>query len=212
MAQYDDGPDLFLHPAATIVVGPDGSITFWNDSAQRLLGYSRDEALGQDFESLLVPSARRDERLDVLDQAMDAGSACLATERNHKNGDAIPVSVTVDFVSGDGQANGTQYVTMREMKKLRCLCGATVLNAPKRPIKELTNRQRQVLRLIAEGKSTRDIASRLALSIKTIETHRGHLMQRLKLKSVAGLVRYAVSIGLVPPSPWAARTATAEVS
>jgi DNA-binding CsgD family transcriptional regulator len=38
--------------------------------------------------------------------------------------------------------------------------------------------------------------------VKTIETHRGHLMQRLKLKSVAGLVRYAVSIGLVPQSPF----------
>ena len=72
--------------------------------------------------------------------------------------------------------------------------------------RSLTTRQRQVLKLIADGRSTRDIASRLGLSVKTIETHRGHLMQRLKLKSVAGLVRYAVSIGLVPTSPFSTKT------
>ena len=69
------------------------------------------------------------------------------------------------------------------------------------PVDSLTERQRQVLRLIAEGKPTREIARRLGLSVKTVETHRGHLMQRLHLKSVAGLVRYAVSVGLVPPAP-----------
>jgi DNA-binding CsgD family transcriptional regulator len=80
-----------------------------------------------------------------------------------------------------------------------------VVAEPAKPALELTVRQRQVLKLMAEGRSTREIASKLALSVKTIETHRGHLMQRLKLKSVAGLVRYAVSVGLVPTSPWPGR-------
>lgn len=61
----------------------------------------------------------------------------------------------------------------------------------------LTSRQREVLRLIAEGRSTRDIAQDLGVSVKTVETHRAHLMQRLDIRDVAGLVRYAIRTGLV---------------
>lgn len=63
----------------------------------------------------------------------------------------------------------------------------------------LSERQREVLQLVAEGKSTRDIAERLHLSVKTIETHRAQLMQRLDIYDVAGLTRYALRIGLVDP-------------
>lgn len=62
---------------------------------------------------------------------------------------------------------------------------------------ELTARQREVLQLIAEGCSTKDIANRLGLSIKTVETHRTELMRRLDIHDVAGLVRYAIRRGLV---------------
>ena len=63
----------------------------------------------------------------------------------------------------------------------------------------LSERQREVLQLIAEGRSTREIAVRLHLSVKTVETHRAHLMQRLEIFDVAGLTRYALRIGLVDP-------------
>ena len=61
----------------------------------------------------------------------------------------------------------------------------------------LTPRQREVLQLIAEGRSTREIAERLHLSVKTIETHRAQLMQRLEIFDVAGLTRHALRIGLI---------------
>jgi DNA-binding NarL/FixJ family response regulator len=61
----------------------------------------------------------------------------------------------------------------------------------------LTLRQREILQLVAEGHSTRDIADRLHLSVKTIETHRAELMRRLGIHDVAGLTRYAIKIGLV---------------
>jgi DNA-binding NarL/FixJ family response regulator len=60
------------------------------------------------------------------------------------------------------------------------------------PDEDLTPRQREVLQLIAEGHSTKDIARRLHLSVKTIETHRAQIMQRLDIHDVAGLVRYAI--------------------
>jgi DNA-binding NarL/FixJ family response regulator len=61
----------------------------------------------------------------------------------------------------------------------------------------LTPRQREVLQLIAEGHSTKEIAKRLSLSIKTVETHRTLLMKQLDVHEVAGLVRYAMRMGLI---------------
>jgi DNA-binding NarL/FixJ family response regulator len=61
----------------------------------------------------------------------------------------------------------------------------------------LTSRQIEVLRLLAEGNSTKEIAARLELSAKTVEAHRGALMQRLNIHDIAGLVRLAVREGLV---------------
>jgi DNA-binding NarL/FixJ family response regulator len=63
----------------------------------------------------------------------------------------------------------------------------------------LTARQREVLRLVAGGKSTKEIAFLLNLSVKTVETHRAQIMDRLGIRDVAGLVRYALRTGLVPP-------------
>ncbi len=67
------------------------------------------------------------------------------------------------------------------------------------PGTQLTPRQREVLQLIAEGHSTKEIARRLDLSVKTVDTHRGALMKQLDIHEVAGLVRYAVRIGLISP-------------
>ena len=66
-----------------------------------------------------------------------------------------------------------------------------------KPPAELTPRQRETLQLIAEGKSTKQIAGMLGVSIKTIETHRAQLMDRLEIYDVAGLVRYAIRHGIV---------------
>jgi two-component system response regulator NreC len=63
----------------------------------------------------------------------------------------------------------------------------------------LTPRERQVLQLIAEGKSTKDVASLLGISTKTAESHRTRLMQKLDIHETASLVRYAVRHGIVQP-------------
>jgi DNA-binding NarL/FixJ family response regulator len=61
----------------------------------------------------------------------------------------------------------------------------------------LTSRQREILQLIAEGFSSKAIAERLDLSVKTVETHRTRLMDRLGIHGLAGLVRYAIRLGIV---------------
>jgi two-component system response regulator NreC len=72
-------------------------------------------------------------------------------------------------------------------------------NKSERPADPLTVRERQVLQLIAEGKSTKDTASVLGISVKTAESHRMRLMQKLNIHETASLVRYAVRRGLIQP-------------
>jgi DNA-binding NarL/FixJ family response regulator len=66
-------------------------------------------------------------------------------------------------------------------------------------LQQLTPRQREILQLIAEGKSTKEIGYLLEIGIKTVETHRAQLMERLGVHDVPGLVRCAMRFGLVPP-------------
>jgi DNA-binding NarL/FixJ family response regulator len=71
------------------------------------------------------------------------------------------------------------------------------VGGPLSPLEQLTPRQREILQLIAEGKNTKDIASDLDISVKTIESHRLQLMERLNIHDIPGLVRYAIRSGLV---------------
>jgi DNA-binding NarL/FixJ family response regulator len=67
------------------------------------------------------------------------------------------------------------------------------------PLAHLTPRHREVLQLIAEGHTTKGIAAKLKVSVKTVETHRSQIMERLDIHDVAGLVRFAIRMRLVTP-------------
>lgn len=67
------------------------------------------------------------------------------------------------------------------------------------PLDALTPRQREILQLVAEGNTSKEIAERLGLSFKTVEAHRAQIMERLGVRDLAGLVRFAVRVGLVAP-------------
>jgi DNA-binding NarL/FixJ family response regulator len=67
------------------------------------------------------------------------------------------------------------------------------------PLDPLSLRERQVLQLVAEGKSTKEIAALLGISAKTAEAHRGNVMEKLDIHETANLVRYAIRRGLVQP-------------
>jgi DNA-binding NarL/FixJ family response regulator len=65
----------------------------------------------------------------------------------------------------------------------------------------LTSREAEVLQLVAEGCSNKEVALRLEISIKTVEKHRQQVMNKLNIHEVAGLTRYAITKGMVQPSP-----------
>jgi DNA-binding NarL/FixJ family response regulator len=74
------------------------------------------------------------------------------------------------------------------------IAGAVIV---RQPLEKLTPRQIEVLRLVSEGHRTREIASRLGLSVKTVESHRGEVMKRLGIHDVVSLVRFAMRVGLI---------------
>jgi DNA-binding NarL/FixJ family response regulator len=71
------------------------------------------------------------------------------------------------------------------------------VGGPVSPLEQLTPRQREILQLLAEGKNTKEVAYDLGVSVKTVESHRLQLMERLNIHDIPGLVRYAVRSGLV---------------
>ena len=65
---------------------------------------------------------------------------------------------------------------------------------------QLTSREVELLQLIAEGQANKQIASELSISIKTVEKHRQHLMEKLNIHDIAGLTRFAISAGIIESS------------
>lgn len=118
-------------------------------------------------------------------QALRAGAAGYLP----KSAAANELQVAIKIVS-----RGETYVSGEVSRK-------TLLEYSKGPnehsLANLTPRQREILTLIAEGLSTKDIGHRLNISVKTVESHRAQLMERLDIHDVAGLVRYAIRKGLV---------------
>jgi DNA-binding NarL/FixJ family response regulator len=91
--------------------------------------------------------------------------------------------------------SGERYIPPETSKKILDDIGKGTTN--KERLASLSPRQREVLRLIAEGKTTKQIAQVLGISVKTVESHRAKLMEKLGIHDVAGLVRYAIIVGLI---------------
>jgi len=117
---------------------------------------------------------------------------------------------TAPFIIVTGAITGAQSVAairagaedlVLKASVSRLAASITEALAVRRPLHKLTERQVQVLTMVAEGHRTRDIARQLSLSVKTVESHRGEIMKRLKMHDVVSLVRYAMRVGLVSAAP-----------
>lgn len=96
--------------------------------------------------------------------------------------------------------HGRTYVTGLIAKEVRAAVAGVDARPPGRSVR-LTARQRQVLQLIAEGRTMKEIAASLNVSARTVESHKYQMIEALGLRTTADLVRYAVQMGLVPTSP-----------
>jgi DNA-binding NarL/FixJ family response regulator len=93
----------------------------------------------------------------------------------------------------DGQLYLSREISKRLLKRLP----QQQMAHARSPLEQLTGRQREILQLIAEGQTTKAIAGILKVSPKTVEYHRGQLMERLHIFDIPGLVRFALRAGLI---------------
>ena len=107
---------------------------------------------------------------------------------------ALSEQLVVEYI----RAGAADYVSKANLARLQPAIEKSVES--RRRLERLTPRQREVLRLVADGLSTAEVAQRLGLSIKTVETHRTALMDRLGMHHLAGLIRFAMQVGLVLPA------------
>ena len=131
-------------------------------------------------------------------------SACDAIDILRYHSPATPLIVVSESINGLSAVaclrNGAEDLVIK--KNIHRLPAAITTAIERRhPLSKLTSRQVEVLRMVAEGHRTREIADKLSLSIKTVESHRGELMKRLGMHDVVSLVRYALRAGLVAISP-----------
>lgn len=120
-------------------------------------------------------------------QALRAGAAGYLL----KGADVAELEVAVRAV-----ARGETYLSPAVSKRVVDDYVSRTGGAPD-PLAALTSRQREILQLVAEGNTSKEIASSLGLSYRTVEAHRNQMMKRLDVHDVTGLVRFAVRVGLI---------------
>jgi len=145
--------------------------------------------VGKEFPTVKVIVLSMHANEEYVVQALRAGAAGYLL----KEAAVVELEVALGAV-----ARGETYLSPRISKAVIDSYLERLGNRPA-PLDRLTPRQREIVQLIAEGKNTKEIAFLLEVSIKTIEAHRAQLMERLGIHDVAGLVRYAMRTGLVPP-------------
>lgn len=148
-------------------------------------------------------SALREFKPDVVlcdhtRSAFDARAALLAVQTYRP---AAPMILFTDAIDEQTavttvRAGAEDIILKRNLGRLSSAIEAAL--AVRRRLRQLTPRQMEVLRLVTAGHTTREIARRLRLSAKTVESHRGEVMKRLGMHDVVALVRYAIRVGLVP--------------
>ena len=150
-----------------------------------------------------VKAAVKDAKPDVVlsDYSPDRFSACEVIDVLRYERPETPLIVVAESVTGIAAVSclraGAEDIVIR--RNLKRLPGA-IENAIERrsPLAKLTNRQIEVLRLVAEGHRTRDIADRLKLSVKTVETYKSRSMEKLGLRSRVDIVRVGTERGWLP--------------
>jgi DNA-binding NarL/FixJ family response regulator len=131
---------------------------------------------------------------EYVSQALHAGVAGYML----KDADPLELELGLQAVM-----RGETYLSPRISSKLvrSYVEGTTSLSANESALQLLSPRQREILKAIAQGKATKQIAWDLGVSVKTVETHRSQIMDRLDVRDIAGLVRFAVRVGLITPEP-----------
>lgn len=153
---------------------------------KELSGIEAAAIIARDYPSVRVIILSMHDTQDFVSQALKAGAAGYVLK------DAAPLELEFAL---QAVISGETYLSPKVSRQ--------VVQSFVRPpdaetgLEALSPRQREILKAIAIGRTTKQIAYDLALSIKTIETHRAQIMERLDIHDIAGLVRFSIRIGLI---------------
>jgi DNA-binding NarL/FixJ family response regulator len=126
----------------------------------------------------------------------DAEAYAIRALREGASGFLLKSAASVELEQAiETVVRGETYVSPELAKKSLLEYGKA--STERARLDSLSPRQREILKLVADGRSTKEIARHLNISVKTVETHRAQLMERLNIHDVAGLVRFAIKMGLV---------------
>lgn len=208
---------LDLSAVAIIGLNNKGRVTAWNKAAERMFGVTSKFILGKappevrdEDGKLFWPRFETERNVGTADFPIRLKSALGKVIEAHvtasrvKRNDQMMCGFTViieDISAALEQINKDRESDLPRVTENKPPVGdarASVSDAES--LNALTRRHREVLQLIAEGQSTKQIAASLGISGKTVEMHRGHLMARLQIYDIAGLVRYAIRVGLIGPN------------
>ena len=154
---------------------------------------------GRDGFSVLAEVKRRQPDLKVLVLTMHADPEYVQRAvQAGADGYLLKDSAVHDLVVGlEAVVSGRSYYSPAVHHALSQMVRGRPTE--KTALDTLTDREREVLRMVAEGLTTKEIAGRLEISVRTVESHRANLMRKLDLRSVARLTQFAIREGLVEP-------------
>lgn len=163
-------------------------VVFMDISMQDLNGLEATARITKEFSLVRVIILSRHEEEEYYWHALKAGASGYLLKRAATTEMQVAIQRVVE-----GEIYLSREISVRLLKKLPLQQAANA----KSPIEQLTERQREILQLIAEGQTTKGIALILKLSPKTVEYHRAQLMQRLNIYDIPGLVRLALRTRLI---------------
>jgi DNA-binding NarL/FixJ family response regulator len=183
VAEASDGREVI-----ELLRGQQPDVVFMDISMKGLNGLEATRRINQEFPKVRVVILSMHQNEEYFWQALNSGASGYLL----KKAATAELSTALKRVMG-GEIYLSSEISGQMLKKLPSQQAAM----RKSPLQALTDRQREILQLIAEGQTTKAIALILKVSPKTVEYHRAKLMQRLKIFDIPGLVRFALREGLI---------------
>ncbi len=174
--------------ALTLVKSSEPDVVFMDISMPNLNGLDATERIVKAFPKVRVVILSRHDNAEYYWRALRVGAS----------GYLLKTAVSAELkVALQRVAAGEIYLSREIATRLHKQLPLQEITRGRSPVEQLSERQREILQLIAEGQTTKAIAHDLKLSPKTVEYHRTQLMQRLNIFDIPGLVRFALRTGLV---------------